>query len=284
MYNTRTGIMLAYPFEEKRLLKWQPPYIVQPKYDGERCRAVPIGEGKHLLLSSQENPFFSVPHIVEALEHLQTDLELDGELYCHGLPFEDIHSIVGRTKNLHPHHQMIKYHVFDYISNEPQGVRLLKLRRLVMESKYNFPKHNFIEVAPYYICNNFDAVIDAYNRILENGYEGIIVRHLNAPYVRKRSTLMMKFKPKQEDVYEITGVVEEVSIQGEAKNSLGAFICCGEDRTPFKVGTGFTREQRRAYYERKEVLVGKMVRVSYQTLTSGKKVPRFPVFIEVIEE
>jgi len=181
VYNARKGIQLAYPLEEKRLLKWQPPYIVQPKYDGVRCRAVPIGEGrifrgKHLLLSSQENPFFSVPHIVKAILDLDTNLELDGELYCHGLPFEDIDSIVCRPVNLHPHHQMIKYHIFDYVSKEPQGVRLLKLRRLIMEHK-----HEFIEAAPYYICDNFDAVIDAYNRILGNGYEGIIVRHLSAP-------------------------------------------------------------------------------------------------------
>ena len=49
--------MKAYPFEEKRLAKWRPPFIVQPKYDGVRCRAVPIqqpgfGTG-YILLSSE---------------------------------------------------------------------------------------------------------------------------------------------------------------------------------------------------------------------------------------
>jgi len=278
MYNIRKGIQLAYPFEEKRLLKWQPPYIVQPKYDGERCRAVPIGEGKHLLLSSQENPFFSVPHIAKALEHLGTDLELDGELYCHGLPFEDIHSIVGRTVNLHPHHQMIKYHIFDYVSDESQSVRIGNLNGMRINGQ------ECLEIAPYYICQTFDEVIKSYEEILSRGYEGIIVRHFLAPYVRKRSTLMMKFKPKKEDIYEITGVVEETTIEGKPKDSLGAFICCGEDRTPFKVGTGFTREQRRDYWERSEVLIGKRIKVLYQTLTTGKKVPRFPVLKEVIED
>jgi len=33
----RAGVQLCYPFEEKRLAKWEPPYIVQPKLDGERC-------------------------------------------------------------------------------------------------------------------------------------------------------------------------------------------------------------------------------------------------------
>ena len=62
----RAGIQLAYPFEEKRLAKWQPPYIVQPKFDGDRCSNTPLPSAP-LLLSSEENPFFSVPHINEQL-------------------------------------------------------------------------------------------------------------------------------------------------------------------------------------------------------------------------
>jgi DNA ligase-1 len=242
-----------------------------------RCRAVPIGEGKHLLLSSQEKPFFSVPHISNALKLLGTSLELDGELYCHGLPFEDIDSIVCRPVNLHPHHQMIKYHIFDCADESlTQTERMSKILRL--------PTNEFIEVAPFYLCYTFDEVMRAYDDILENEYEGMIVRHFAAPYVRKRSVHMMKFKPKKEDTYEILGVVEETSISGSPKKALGAFICSGEDGTPFKVGTGFSQAQRRDYWKRSEVYIGKMVRVQYQALTSGKKVPRFPVFMEVIED
>ena len=36
------GIMKCYPFEEKRLAEWNPPYICQPKYDGVRCRAIRV--------------------------------------------------------------------------------------------------------------------------------------------------------------------------------------------------------------------------------------------------
>ena len=48
-------------------------------------------------------------------------------------------------------------------------------------------------------------------------------------------------------------------------------------------GTGFTREHRRDYWERREVLIGSEIKVLYQTLTTGKKVPRFPVYKEIIE-
>jgi len=85
------GIMKCYPFEEKRLAKWQPPYIVQPKYDGVRCRAVPIPGGGYILLSSEENVIYSVPHILDWLNRVQLTTELDGELYCHGMSFSFNH-------------------------------------------------------------------------------------------------------------------------------------------------------------------------------------------------
>jgi hypothetical protein len=56
----RTGIMLCYPFEEKRLNKWGNKFLLQPKLDGDRCRAIFDEYGKVKLLSSEENEFNSV--------------------------------------------------------------------------------------------------------------------------------------------------------------------------------------------------------------------------------
>jgi len=290
---SRHGIMLCYPFEEKRLLKWKPPYIVQPKYDGERCRAIPIGDGKYMLLSSQENPFFSVPHIVKDLSSLGIDVELDGELYCHGMSFEDIHSIVSRTVNIHPGFRDINYHIFDCIDEQSQLLRLGKLNNIIP-----FGWDRSLVRAPYYICNSLEDIMRTYERLIEAGYEGIIVRHLEAPYVRKRSIYMMKFKPKKEDVYELKGYSEELSIDGTFKGTLGRLICASEDKEVpwlgdypahsklpdgyFGVGSGFTQEQRQDFWNGIDALPDKKVKVQYQHLTSGKGVPRFPVFLEVI--
>lgn len=273
---SRRGIMLAYPFEEKRLSKWKPPYIVQPKYDGERCRAIPIGEGKYMLLSSQENPFFSVPHIVEELSKLGSDIELDGELYCHGMSFEDIHSRVSRTVNLHSDYGVIKYHIFDYVGEEPQMSRLSDLiQNLPLQGKH-------VTLAPYYICDSLEDIMKTYEKVIASGYEGIIVRHLKAPYVRKRSIYLMKFKPKKEDIYEILGYKEEIDKDGNPKDRLGALTCIGDDASVFSVGSGLSSGDRETLWNSKETLRGKRVKVQYQHLTSGKKVPRFPVFLEVI--
>ena len=72
--------------------------------------------GMVTLYSSEEHELFSVPHIKADLEKAGLkNIELDGELYIHGMDFNDIHSIVSRTTNLHPAHHTMEYHVFDII-------------------------------------------------------------------------------------------------------------------------------------------------------------------------
>ena len=271
------GIMKCYPFEEKRLDKWQPPYIVQPKYDGVRCRALPTMTGGYILLSSEENVIYSVPHINMTLNNLGLNAELDGELYCHGMSFEEIVSITSRTVNLSSDFEKIQFHLFDVVNNQPQMKRTIMIENLRDLS-------NYLVVSPFYLCENLDDIMEAFDRIVSLGYEGIIVRHQFAPYERKRSTLVMKFKPKKEDDYEIVSTQEEISIDGIPKGSLGALVCKSGDGSVFSVGTGFTQDQRREMWKIRENLTGKVAKVKYQHITSGRQVPRFPVFVEIINK
>jgi hypothetical protein len=90
----RTNIMLCQPFEERRLQRWNvPEVIVQPKLDGERCRAFWDFERREwVLVSSEGNEFLHVPHIGQELEELGIphSYHLDGELYIHNATFNDI--------------------------------------------------------------------------------------------------------------------------------------------------------------------------------------------------
>jgi DNA ligase 1 len=273
------GIMKCYPFEEKRLAKWQPPYIVQPKYDGVRCRAIHTQTGmsgdEYILVSSEENIIHSVPHLNAVFRNLHLTAEFDGELYCHGMSFEQIVSITSRTVNLHPDHLRIQFHLFDIVEETLPQMR----RQLLIESLRGL--NPYIVVAPFYLCENLEDVLYAYDTIVSKGYEGIIVRHHLAPYTRTRSTYVMKFKPKKEDSYVITGFVEEVSKDGEPKDTLGALVCRSGDGNVFNVGTGFTEERRKQLWEGRDLLIGQSAIVKYQHITSGNKVPRFPVFVEV---
>lgn len=269
------NIMKCYPFEEKRLAKWQPPYLVQPKYDGVRCRAIRLDNGQFVLLSSEENIVLSVPHINSILaDRFTKPIELDGELYVHGKSFEEIVSITSRTVNLHPDHKLIQYHIFDIVDTDPQWKRI----KTINEFKELSP---WLVVSPYKICMTLEDIMRYYDELVSRKYEGIIVRHIDAPYERKRSLWVMKFKPKQEDEYEITGSVEEVDKDGSPKDTLGALVCKSGDSNLFSIGTGFTDEQRQQLWSIRDLLPGNRAKVKYQHITSGNKVPRFPVFVEI---
>lgn len=276
----RKGIQLAYPFEEKRLAKWEPPYLVQPKLDGVRCRAVFHLDCLHLL-SSEENRVISVPHIKAALYSLRLPLsmELDGELYVHGMNFENVNSIVSRTKNLHPDHKVMQYHIFDIINMKPQMERSVDLIGLTIDLGSDSPIKS-VHTVP---AKDFDEVMETYDKFIEQGYEGMIVRHKGAPYIRRRSTHMMKFKPKKKDIYRIVGWKEEISIGGEPKGRLGALICVGDDGTTFGVGSGLTDRSRESLWDTRVSLKGRFCEVQYQHITSGKNVPRFPIFVKVLD-
>jgi DNA ligase-1 len=276
----RKGIMLCYPFEEKRLAKWPTPWLIQPKLDGERCRVMWDKDGNVLLVSSENNPIHSVPHIIEELEAWNLrDVELDGELYHHGMPFEQIHSIVGRTVNLHPEHTLMELHIFDAVSPDPQFKRLDAINDL--RHLHHLDDISTIQIVPFDFARTIKDVMEIHQSYIADDYEGMIVRHPTSPYVRKRSTQIMKFKPKKTDVYHIIGWKEEISINGNPKGRLGALVC-ESDNEEFAVGTGMTDEVREALWEHRHILPGHLACVAYQHITTGKNVPRFPVLMDVI--
>jgi DNA ligase-1 len=263
--------MKAYPFEESRLAKWQPPYIVQPKYDGDRCKAYPIKNGNYLCLTSEENPFFSIPHIHRSLAQSGLRFNLDGELYSHHLNLEGghelIHSIASRKTNLHPRHKELEYHIFDIESEEPQPLRLKAVQKI---GELNLPH---IKVAPYWVCESLDEIKRVYDKLLKEGYEGIIIRHLLNSYERKRSTFIMKFKPKRSDTYSIVGWNEEISKDGIPKGRIGSLVLSSQSGDTFAVSAGLNDQSRAQLWDIRGLLNGLSATVYYQHLTN-KKVPK----------
>lgn len=273
------GIMKAVPFEEKRLAKWHPPYICHPKYDGDRCRNVSV-QDTSLLLTSEENIFFSVPHINQQLS--EGDLykfPLDGELYSHNLYLEGkhelIHSICSRTVNLHPRYKEMEFWIFDV-----KFLNMDQMKRIqFLNSLDDLPN---VKIAPYWICNSLDEIKKVYDTLIVKGYEGIIVRNLFNIYEEKRSTMIMKFKPKQKDIYNIIGWKEEVSMEGVPKSRIGSLVMSSQAGDEFAVSAGLDFDEKARLWEIRDQLAGKQAIVHYQHLTN-KKIPKGTFNVEVID-
>jgi DNA ligase-1 len=223
-----------------------------------------------------------VPHIVQEIDRLGlTNIELDGELYCHGMTLEEISSIVSRQSNLHPRYFDMEYHIFDIVFAVPQEERTQIIEKLYAIMKLKGVRH--IHIVPTYIVANLDEIMKLYDQFIEDGYEGFVLREKSAPYMRKRSTYMMKFKPKAFDVYKIVGYYEECDIRTKVpKGRLGSIECQGTDGTKFKVGTGYSAEQRKALWEIREMLPAWWLKIGYQNLTGANKVPYASRFVEIL--
>lgn len=266
----RQGIMLCYPFSSRRFERWGNKGLLQPKYNGERMRAIFNSEGKVTLLSSEMNIITSLPHIVNKLQGLHfKNIELDGEAYTHYMDKDLIHSILSRRVNLHPEYESLHYVVFDLVSQLPQEQRLTALKQL----SYEFPPE--ITIVPTQEVNSLDEVEHCIDHIYNDGYEGIVLKQIGSYYTRKRSNAWQKFKPRYADVYLIRGAKQEIDIKGKAKNALGAFICQGDDDTVFRVGSGplLTRSAREFLWQIRDSLPGKYLLIKYERLTEGKGVP-----------
>jgi DNA ligase 1 len=285
-FTKRSGIQLCYPYESARLKKWNTDvYLVQPKLDGDRCRAIIDEMGMPTLISSTGHIIKSVPHIEEQLYDLKLrNIELDGELYVHGASHQDINSVVSRTTNIHSEFESIEYHIFDCVTTSSTLRRIMNLIELYI------PVNSNIRIVPTFSVSSEEEIMAKLEEFMANNYEGIIVRHPDALYERKRSTNIMKFKPRREDFYTIVGFEEEISIHGEPKNSLGALVLSsnslddnGKEET-FKVGSGsyLTRERRKELWANRLTLVGAIAHIKYQHLTD-RKIPRFPVLANIIK-
>jgi hypothetical protein len=318
----RSGIMLCYPLEERRLRWWFEGHarsnspktdfvICQPKYDGWRTRLLynptykphtfPHGETVDpqdaRLYTSTALELLSVPTLNQRLYYfllghgITWPLELDGEAYCHGLNFGQIESILATETHIHPDHEMIGFHNFDLFSHQHQAGRIAQLIDRIRVSE----AENFYLRAPIDVATTLEEIFYLYEKYTDQGYEGIIVRHPLGFMMRRRSTFVMKFKPKAQDVYRIIGWVQEKDKYGNLKPSIGSFIARDDMGESFTVGSGLNEQgkhlDRRRWYQWMMdhgyrgglcTLAGLQVVVNYQHLTPGRGVPLFPVVHNIL--
>lgn len=287
-YPKRTGIMLAQPLTPGKLERLNKYIICQPKLNGDRCRIEWAGKAP-ALISAYGNLINQLPHIEEALSFLYSTLpeqlrELDGELYCHGMRQQDIHSIVSRRENRHSDYSNIQFHVFDAQNKTiPQLPRALKLetyfKELSTSTDDSFP---ICFVSSNVILNSIDGVISLATSYVASGYEGIIVRDPHSLYTTTRPPTMLKWKPSELDEYRVVGVAEGI---GWATGHLGSFLVTGDDGTPFSVGSGplLTKENRRLFWRHRETLIGKYLTVKHEPLATAtaRNIPRCAVAVSL---
>ena len=229
------------------------PVYVQPKLDGIRC-LVYQKDGRWIFQSRNHTVFQSFPHLEKVLP---TGYILDGELYHHGLDFQEITSIV-RKKN-HPDISQLQYHVYDVISEgtfEERYHLLLGIKGIVLTETRT--------------AHSIDDLEKYHDHCTERGYEGIMIRNPQGVYRQTRSKDLLKYKKFKTDEYQVIG-------HTIGKGDIAIFECKVNDKT-FGVMMKATLEEKKEMLEHIQDYYGKWLTVKYQEL-SKEGIPRFPVGI-----
>jgi DNA ligase-1 len=135
-----------------------------------------------------------VPHICEAaLEQFPAFTWLDGEACAFGGSTEGwglAQSVLG-SATLHPRHQELDLVVFDVLAYDGEDIRFkpLRQRRAYIENGHG-PL-----VKPLVSTVTQEASDEAVQQIVDIGYEGAMIKNLDAPYASgKRSSSWLKYK------------------------------------------------------------------------------------------
>jgi DNA ligase-1 len=231
-------------------------------------------------------------HITTAIEKniasFESSMILDGEMVSSS--FQALMKQVHRKSDVQSEDARLM--LFDIIplSEFQRGESVLGQRRrsnLLRSMKAVFDKVGSIDVIPQKEVDLESYVgeleFKQYNKdAIEAGFEGIMIKDIDALYECKRSVSWLKMKPFIEVSLEITDVEE-----GTGKNvgRLGALVCSGIDEgrdIRVNVGSGLSDADRTEFWANRDSLNRQIVEVRADAVTQnqdGTYSLRFPRFL-----
>ena len=268
------------------------PVYSSPKLDGIRCSIV---DGKALSRTLKPIPN---RHIYECLSHPLLN-GLDGELIVGDPTSKTCYTSSVSGVMRQDETPYFNYCVFDmHTAGGAFSDRLAILRKLVP----CLVGRPYITILDQRLLADEDSMLAYEAAMVEEGYEGIILRSPNAPYKHGRSTVsegyLLKVKRFLDSEAEIIGFEEEMFNGNDAqtnelgrtkrstaqaglsgKGTLGAFNVRDQvSGVEFSVGTGLTAAQRQDAWDNRDRLVGSLIKYKYFPVGVKDK-PRHPVFL-----
>ena len=275
-------------------VKW-----LEPKLDGARVLLVVTEDNTATCYSRNGKVFDNFTHVEEqVLEHATAfrialgtsgGFVLDGEIM--GKSFQDLMRQAQRKENVQTADTV--FNVFDILPledfkrgywNAQLRKRVAILERLGMAFD-KMPNVSTLDI-PIVVdlsTEQGQADLHAYaNEMVTAGFEGIMIKDLEAPYECKRNTFWMKWKPT------ITVDLPVIALEegtGRNKGRLGALVCSGNDHgkdITVNVGSGFSDTERDLFWNQKADVVGRTAEILCDIITQnqdGTYSLRFPRFV-----
>jgi DNA ligase-1 len=267
--------------------------LLEPKLDGVRVLTVINMESRTVTMYSRNGKVLeNFNHISDGLlaniDDFERSFVLDGEIVS--TSFQALMKQVHRKSDVKANDAVLMLFDILPLSEFLDGQSTLGQRR-----RSNFLK-NFKgildKVGNIGIVPQKEVDLDSYigelefkefnKEAIDLGYEGIMIKDIDAKYVCKRNVAWLKQKPFIEVSLEVTGVEEGT---GKNEGRLGALVCSGVDdgkTITVNCGSGFTDADRAEFWGDRDSLPGQIVEVRADAITQnqdGTYSLRFPRFL-----
>jgi len=258
------------------------PAILQPKINGGRCFTYIYRDNPDSAISidmvSREGEDYTIPHIKSALVKMakgvldlfkKDSLILDGELYIHNMPLQDIMSCIKKP-NLNTHGLVLK--IFDIAIENNTNIKRIKALNHIKQTflvvddtdlRYTNP----LEILPYHIINT-DLEVQHYTDMYINlKFEGSIIRDLNGMYeFGKRPRCITKLKRPIVKEFLIVNIIAQ-----KKDPNKGLFVCKTPNGLEFEVTPKGNDEYKVLLLSMKDLFVKKMLLCTFYEYTKDLK-------------
>ena len=268
--------------------------LIEPKLDGVRCITVVDFQSREVKQYTRNGKLLeNFSHITERLEYYIDEIGrsyvIDGEVVSNS--FQDLMKQVHRKSDVHAEDARLA--VFDIMplvefktGVSIQGQRRRKnmlenFKNILAEAHCDIVEHHEVDLDTTEGQEQFAQLNKQY---VEEGYEGVMIKDIDAPYECKRSHAWLKAKPFIEVTLEVKDVEEGT---GRNKGRLGALVCSGEDdgrMVQVNCGSGFSDSDRDDFWNDRSDLIGQLVEVRADAITQNQdgtyslRFPRFKTF------
>ena len=212
-----------------------PNWMFERKLDGIRCVAIRSGDNVELLSRNDLRQNARYPELVEALEaEACREFAIDGEVVA----FEGSETSFARLVERQQHWVRVFLYVFDILWLEGHDVRPLPLRtrKRLLRAALDF--HGEVRWTQH---RNRDGEA-LFKEACRKGWEGLIAKRADSPYVATRSKDWLKFKCEHGQELVIGGFTEPRGSRVEFGALLLGYYHDGGLEYAGKVGTGFDTE------------------------------------------
>lgn len=236
-----------------------PEWLFEPKLDGERCLAFVSGNDVRLLSRNQKSANPSYPELVEALQRQGIDdAVLDGEVVAFDGDAPSFSRLQRRMHVIDPDKARatgvdVAYYIFDILHLDGYDVRALPLtsRKKLLRSTVRARR-------PLRLVSHRARDGEAYfaEMCARPGWEGVVAKRANGPYIGSRSKDWLKFKCSNEQEFVIGGFTDPQGSRVGFGALLVGYYENDELRYAGKVGTGYDAallRELRARLDKEEV-------------------------------